>query len=351
MTRYVDFKKLKSQVGIEAIVGLLSLTLRKQGDSLVGDCPLCGNGREDSSKFNVSPSKGDSGAWNCFGCGEGGNMLDLVAAINDVSIQKAAVYIAEQFDITDCDIERPARRKRKPKTKAAKAKTSGNGSGEEAYEVNSDTPQVERQPATEEDYAGDKDEPCVEDESGEIRFNPPLDWEGLKNLDANHEAILDAGMDPDICAYFQAGYCSRGMMKGRFAVPIHNLGGELVGYCGIALDDREDRFKFPPADKYEQGVDLFNLHRAAESSLYKKKGTGLLIVEDILDVFSAYASGTEAVIATMGGAPTRQHLLRLREIAVAGKQISVLWEKPGEELDKAVAKIAEFSWVRLRYKS
>ena len=351
MKRYVDFSKLKSRVGIEAVVGLFNLTLRKQGDALVGDCPLCGSGRTDATKFRVSPDKGDSGAWNCFGCDEGGNMFDLVAAINDVSLQKAAVYIAEQFDITDCDFKQSSRRKRNTKTNSGKAKTNGNAaSGEEAYEVNADTPQVERQAATEADYAGDSDELCVEDEADEIRFNPPLDWEGLKNLDTGHEAVLDAGLDPDICAYFQAGYCSRGMMQGRLAVPIHNLGGVLLGYCGIALGDCKNRFKFPPADKYERGIDLFNLHRAVESSVYKK-GTGLLIVEDILDVFSVYASGTESVIATMGGAPTYQHLLRLREVAIAGGQISVLWEKPSEELDKAVAKIAEFSWVRLRYKS
>ena len=61
------------------------------------------------------------------------------------------------------------------------------------------------------------------------------------------------------------------MMQGRYAVPIHNIDGQLLAYCGINLGDDGKGLKFPPADKYDPSIDLFNLHRAIEDPPYKDR--------------------------------------------------------------------------------
>ncbi|MCP4925844.1 MAG: hypothetical protein GY916_07860, partial [Gammaproteobacteria bacterium] len=67
-----------------------SLTETQQGYE--GSCPICGS---DAFKANT-----EKNAWFCFGeCKEkeeknGGNLLDLVASIEGVSVKKAAVLIA-----------------------------------------------------------------------------------------------------------------------------------------------------------------------------------------------------------------------------------------------------------------
>ena len=94
---YVNFKKLKERVSLTRILehyGLIeSLTETSQGYE--GACPICGS---DAFKANT-----EKNAWFCFGeCKEkeeknGGNILDLVARKEGVSVKKAAVLIAEWF--------------------------------------------------------------------------------------------------------------------------------------------------------------------------------------------------------------------------------------------------------------
>jgi len=132
-------------------------------------------------------------------------------------------------------------------------------------------------------------------------------------------------------------------------VPIHNLDGNLLAYCGIALDEHsESRLKFPPADKYNPSLDLFNLHRAIEDPLYIETGV-LNIVEDIIEAFAAYGNGNKNVVATMQGVPTEQQILKLKSLDVPYKTFSISWREPSKDLDQAIAKLAEFAWVQVQY--
>ena len=333
MTRYVDFQKIKQRVPIEAIVAYYKLSLEEQKNGqLVGDCPFCGDGDEDAERFKVTPS---TGAWKCWACEESGNSLDLVALLEETTVPKAAIRIAEAFDITDCGLESVSKRKKKRKTNGSK-EPEEETTPEEVYEVNDDTPEVEKQAASEEDT--------------ELRENPALEWEGLKNLDPSDEGLSEAYLFlPEIAKEFDYGLCSKGMMKGRFAVPIHNIDGELLAYCGIAIDDEtKPRLKFPPSDKYDPAIDLFNLHRAVMDKDYMEHGQ-LTIVEDIAEALQIWDKGNKNVVATMQGVPTSQQILRLKALDMPRMSLSVLWREPNRELDRALAKLAEFAWVRVRY--
>ena len=81
----VDFKKVKERVSITQILDHYKVELKREGDdSLVGCCPIH-DGTNDRS-FRASISKN---AWKCFGrCDAGGNILDFVAAMEDVSVPK-----------------------------------------------------------------------------------------------------------------------------------------------------------------------------------------------------------------------------------------------------------------------
>ena len=57
------------------------------------------------------------------------------------------------------------------------------------------------------------------------------------------------GHPPEV---FGLGYCARGMMKGRIAIPIHDETDALVGYAGRWPGDPaegEERYKLPPGFK------------------------------------------------------------------------------------------------------
>ncbi len=97
MAEWVDFAELKGRVSLEDILqhyGLLEgLKPLKGGEELVGLCPFH---PERRGSFHVSTTKN---AWNCFGCHRHGNILDLVAHKEEVTIREAALLIAEWFNV------------------------------------------------------------------------------------------------------------------------------------------------------------------------------------------------------------------------------------------------------------
>ena len=86
----------------------------------------------------------------------------------------------------------------------------------------------------------------------ELRHNPPLNWAKPYQVDPEHETISEAGLAVDTVNHFEAGWRSTGILKDCLAVPIHNGAGDLLGYCGVALESRGERLRWPP--KFEQEV-------------------------------------------------------------------------------------------------
>jgi hypothetical protein len=58
--------------------------------------------------------------------------------------------------------------------------------------------------------------------------------------DLEHECGKKRGLAQEIFSQFGCGLClSKGMFAGRYAIPLHNASGELVGYAGRWLDDQD----------------------------------------------------------------------------------------------------------------
>jgi DNA primase len=74
--------------------GLLD-RFKKSGDSLNGPCPI--HKGSNPTQFRVSLSKN---IWNCFSeCKHGGNVLDFIARMENVSIHAAALNAIEWFQL------------------------------------------------------------------------------------------------------------------------------------------------------------------------------------------------------------------------------------------------------------
>lgn len=355
--RFVNYKLLKEQVKIMDIVEHYGWELRVYKDSFVGQCPFCG-GEEDTKRFSVTPKKGDAGSFRCHACDTDkdprkGNMIELVAMIENLTVAAAGVRIAEWFGIDDCWYV--PKKRRKPR-KVASSVDQGERvskpklSTSEEQSTKEQTHQME--PATEEDYLG------VDDDFGNTnviddRENPVLPFMGLKDLNPSHFLIRDnTVLSSGLCERMEAGFCagSRGMMAQRFAVPIHNQQGQLVAYCGVALEETKERLKFPPGDKYTMGLDLFNFHRVQQDDVFLTKG--LLVVEDVMDALVLCEHGHTNVVASMGGYLTHRQLKLLSDMSFEIPAITVIWQTPDElsefdELYKMVTSLAMFSWVHV----
>src|ERR1035437_9927540 len=94
---FVDFKAVKAAITMEQVLehyGLLD-KFKRGSDSLSGPCPI--HKGNNPTQFRVSISKN---VWNCFSeCKHGGNVLDFIARMDNVSIHAAATRAIEWFNL------------------------------------------------------------------------------------------------------------------------------------------------------------------------------------------------------------------------------------------------------------
>src|SRR3954447_4604729 len=83
-----DIAAVKARSSIEDVVRE-HVTLRSAGPgSLKGLCPFHD---EKSPSFNIRPAVG---AWHCFGCGEGGDVISFVQKVDHLSFSEAVERLA-----------------------------------------------------------------------------------------------------------------------------------------------------------------------------------------------------------------------------------------------------------------
>ena len=92
--------------------------------------------------------------------------------------------------------------------------------------------------------------------------NKPLSFR--LQLDATHPYLATRGLKRETIEAFGIGYCGRGLMKGRIAIPIHNEKGELIAYAGRWADKEvpADTPRYLLPEGFGKQAILFNLHRA-----------------------------------------------------------------------------------------
>ncbi len=267
-TNWIDFKVLRTKLDFEQVLRHYGVEVKRKGKQHHGFCPLPNhNGKKNSPSFSANLEKG---IFQCFGCGAKGNVLEFAALMekadpkDGAALHKVAAELQKRFfpEISDTSTE--------PKKAAAKKP--------EKTEPKDDLPVV---------------------------INPSLGFE-LKDLDAEHPYLLSRGFTPETIEYFGLGFCSRGLLKDRVAIPLHDVSSALVGYAGRVVDDAtitEDnpRYRFP--GKREKGGTVFEFRKTL--FLYigfriKTPVDDLIVVEGFTGVWWLTQNGLPCVVATMG---------------------------------------------------
>ena len=229
MSYAIDFAELKQRVSIEQAADMLGIKLTKSGAQRRGTCPICKAGGDRA--FVITPAKG---LYYCFGtCSKGGDTITMTANVRGCSLREAAEFLA--------------------------GKSGGNSLTTKRDASRNDSPQ-------------------------------PMTEKGLKPLDylqATHEAVKALGVSPETAGHFGAGFAPKGIMRGRFAIPLHDPAGVLLAYCGRTVNDDSPLLLFP--NGFDPRTTIFNAHRIVEGDLF--------LVRDPLQVLTAHESGIENVIA------------------------------------------------------
>jgi DNA primase len=150
--------------------------------------------------------------------------------------------------------------------------------------------------------------------------NAPLKFR-LDKLERNHPYLTEQrGLTPETIVDFGIGFCSKGMMADRIAIPIHNVKGEVVAYAGRFVGEPgEDtpKYKLPPG--FRKSQELFNIDRASRETAEMP----LVVVEGFFDAMKLRQHGCRKVVALMGSTMStaqeeliRQHNNRHSQIIV-----------------------------------
>jgi len=282
---FVDFKAVKAALHMEQVLqhyGLLD-RFKKSGDSLSGPCPI--HKGSNPTQFRVSLGKN---IWNCFSeCKRGGNALDFIARMEAVSIHAAAVKAIEWFHLD-------------PETMSA-------GSGEDG-----EHPSSALRPRPE---AGAAPENSTS--------NKPLKFR-LDKLDRGHPYLKERGLTLETVVDFGVGYCSKGMMAERVAIPIHDPEGNVVAYAGRwpgEPSEETSKYKLPPG--FRKSLELFNLDRAIK----EPPDQPLILVEGFFDCMKLHQHGCRKVVALMGNTLSAAQEELIREYTDGHSRVIVMLDE------------------------
>lgn len=281
-TRFVDFRAVKAAVSMEKVLNHYGALERftRGNDSLSGPCPI--HGGTNPTQFRVSLSKN---CWNCFGdCHGGGNVLDFVVRMENVEPKEAAHRLVEWFNLNlASNNESTHRGTRPPRLAMSEAKRTSNERRECVPRPGPDTGRDRPMPG------------IAKTPAEELGVNRPLGFQ--LELDTSHPYLAERGLTPEAIAHFGIGYCGRGVMCQRIAIPIHNAKGELVGYAGRwAGEPPESRPKYRLPDGFKKSVEVYRLFAALKES----PELPLVIVEGFFDVMRLWQLGIRKTVALMG---------------------------------------------------
>ncbi len=311
---FVDFRAVKSAVTMVQVLehyGLMS-RMKQNGDSITGACPI--HEGNNNTAFRVSISKN---CWNCFSqCGCGGNILDFVAKKEKVSLPKAAKLLVEWFDLK---IEAPEGENDSPRQEKSDSRVR------EKNQAKREVPK----PAEPDDTKGE---------------NKPLEFV-LKNLQADHPYLAARGLSPETVQTFGLGFCQKGLLNGRVAIPIHNIKGELIAYAGRWPGDTDkEKYLFPKG--FKKSLELFNFNRVIQEPADRP----LIIVEGFFDCMKLWQCGVKRVVALMGSSLSFAQWELIRTHTKANSEIIVMLDEDeaGQEAREQIAgRLAKFCFVKV----
>ena len=317
---WVNYKSLRAELSFIEILHHYRVELKERGEQWQGFCPLpTHEGKRKSPSFSANVGKG---IWQCFGCGAKGNVIEFAARMeglnpdNPGDFRKVALFLQKTLAGDGEEHERPKAR-----------------SQETARE------RIEQKDASEET-------------PGAV-VNAPLDFE-LQGLEYDHSYLRERGFTEATIKAFGLGYCKRGLMKGRIAIPLHDTGGTLIGYAGRIVDEEaigEDtpRYLFPGSrdrngtrHEFRKSAFLYNGFRV-------EKPSKLVVVESFTAVWWLTQAGITDVVALMGASCSERQGELLRDLVPEDGSIWVFPDGDaagGRMAEETLALLAPYRFVR-----
>lgn len=309
-------EEIKARVDI---VDLISEYIRIKPAGTNSWRALCPFHNEKSPSFMISK---DKQIWHCFGCGEGGDVFTFVQKMEGLDFPEALRVLAEKAGIK-LESHDPKLASQKNKLLDITKLTTNYW-----HNLLQNTPAGQKA----RDYLknrGVSDQTIIDFKIGYA----PDSWDNLtkflKSRGFKDQDIFDAGLS----VKKERGVDFYDRFRDRLMFPINDLHGSPVGFSGRTLKVDEKMGKYintPQTLIYNKSLILFNLDKAKQEI---KKQDLAIIVEGQMDCISAYAAGTQNVIASSGTAFTEEQITILKRYT-GNLAISFDMDQAGENAAK-----------------
>ena len=286
----ISEEKINEIIDKTDMVGLVSefVTLQKRGKNYFGLCPFHA---DQTPSFSVSPSKKIA---KCMSCGEGGNPINFLKKIKNVSFEEACFLLADRVGV---QLER---------TKTVKHVDENS----KYYEINQ---------VAQKFYEHFLHNSQSGKEALEYLNKRGLDLETIKmfgiglapkNYTTLTKVLSDKGYS--LTDAHDIGLITRkendyyDMFFNRIMFPIIDEAGHVLGFSGRVFDGDTSGGKYVNTQEtviYKKGEMLYNLNNAIP---HIRKMGRVILCEGQMDVISLSNAGIKEVVCSLGTALTEQ---------------------------------------------
>ena len=269
------------------------VALKKAGKDYKACCPFH---EEKTPSFTVVPSKQ---IYHCFGCGEGGGIIDFVMKFDHLAFVEAIETVAGESGISVV-YDQTA----KPVDERFNRYNQIMGELNVFYQDQLKSSTAKNKVVN---YAKKRGISGSIAKRFELGFAPP-GWTNLfdqfKKNDESIEDLLTMGMIVPKKDQ-KNDYYDR--FRDRLMFPIHNTKGSVIGFGGRVLSSQDNPkyLNSPETPLFSKSKELYGLYHCRK---YSRRIESILVVEGYMDVIALHQQGVTNVVATLGTATTPDHL-------------------------------------------
>ncbi|WP_210618814.1 DNA primase [Mammaliicoccus lentus] len=274
--------------------------LEKRGRNYIGLCPFHD---EKTPSFSVSE---DKQICHCFGCKKGGNVFQFIQEIKDIPFVEAVKELGSRVDI-HVESNEPS---------SSEAIVDDHIKMIEMHELMANNFHYILKHTEEGEEAlaylksrGFTDE-LINDRK--IGYSP-------NHSKFTHDFLEKNGYDAVLA--FEAGLLSRNdetfdyfdRFRDRIIFPLLNFQGKTVGFSGRTYTDQTPKYlNSPETPIFQKRKMLYNIDRARK---FIRQNDEVILLEGFMDVIKADQADIKQVVATMGTALSKEHIIMVKKLA------------------------------------
>ncbi|SPT54146.1 DNA primase [Actinomyces bovis] len=297
-----DIEAVRERARIEDVVGE-HVTLKSAGvGSLKGLCPFHD---ERTPSFNVRPQLG---LWHCFGCGEGGDVIDFVQRVHHLSFSEAVEQLAGRTGV-QLRYEEGGQVTRGIEPGTRQRLLDANRLAEAWYHDQLATPagQAGREFLTSRGF--------TQAHAARYRLGyAPAGWDNLCNYLRSKGYTEAELMESGLATTGRNSNRLYDRFRDRLIWPIRDITGATVGFGARRMSTEDPGPKYlntPETAIYHKAQVLYGLDLAKNAIAEQHR---VVVVEGYTDVMAAHASGVTTAVATCGTAFGEGHTRIVRRL-------------------------------------